>query len=47
MNYVNHGSVKRLARKFLGSKGMRIKGIHMMLAEELGRWGEFSVKNGN
>jgi hypothetical protein len=34
MSYVNHGSTKELAKRFMRSKGTRIEGIYMMLAEE-------------
>jgi hypothetical protein len=34
MSYVNHGSTMRLAGTFMGSKGMRIGGVYMMMAEE-------------
>jgi hypothetical protein len=42
MSYVNHGSTKELARRFLRSEGMRIGGIYMMLAKEYRR-GEIFV----
>jgi len=41
MNYVNHGSTKELARRFLRSEGMRIGGVFMMLAKEYRRGGIF------
>jgi hypothetical protein len=41
MSYVNHGSTKELARRFLRSKGTKIGRIYMMLAEEYRRGGIF------
>jgi hypothetical protein len=38
MSYVNHGYAVRLAGRFLGSKGMRIGGVYMMLAEKKQGW---------
>jgi hypothetical protein len=34
MCYVNHGFARGLVGRFLGSEGMRIGRIYMMLAEE-------------
>jgi hypothetical protein len=34
MSFVNHGSTRRLARGFLGSEGIRLKGIYLMQAEK-------------
>jgi hypothetical protein len=41
MSYVNHRSTKELARRFLRSKGTRIGGVDMMLAEKYIRGGIF------
>jgi len=37
MIYGNHGSVMRLAGRFLGSKGMRMGGVYLMSANEYKR----------
>jgi hypothetical protein len=34
MNYVNHGSARRLARRILGSEKMKMGGIYLMFANE-------------
>jgi len=34
MNCVNHGSTRKLAGRFLGSKRMRMGGGYLMLAKE-------------
>jgi hypothetical protein len=34
MSCVNHGSARRLAGRFVGSEGMRIGRVYMMLVEE-------------
>jgi hypothetical protein len=34
MSFVNHSFAKRLARRFLGSEGMRLGGIYLMPAEK-------------
>jgi hypothetical protein len=37
MSYGNHGSTMRLAKRFMGSKGMRMGGIYLMSIDEY-RW---------
>jgi hypothetical protein len=34
MSYVNHGFARGLARRFLGSEGVKMGGIYIMLVEE-------------
>jgi len=34
MSYGNHGFAMRLIGRFLGSKGMRMGGIYLMLVDE-------------
>jgi len=34
MSFVNHSFTRRLARRFLGSKGMRLRGVYLMQVEE-------------
>jgi hypothetical protein len=34
MNFVNHGSTRRLAGRFLGSEGMKLRGVYLIQAEE-------------
>jgi hypothetical protein len=34
MSFVNHGSTRRLARRFLGSEGMRLRGVYLMPIDE-------------
>jgi hypothetical protein len=34
MNFVNHGSARRLVGRFLGNEGMKLKGVYLMQAEE-------------
>jgi hypothetical protein len=41
MSCVNHGSTRGLVGRFLGSKGTRIGGIYVMLAEENKGGGDF------
>jgi hypothetical protein len=42
---VNHDSARGLAGRFLRSKGMRIRGVYMMLAKDY--MGKFLVKEGS
>jgi len=41
MSYVNHDFAMRLARRFLGSKGIQIRGIYMMWVEDNKKGMEF------
>jgi hypothetical protein len=47
MSYVNHNSAKGLARRFMGSEGMRIGQVYMILAKENRRGGGILVKRGS
>jgi hypothetical protein len=40
MSCVKHGFARGLAGRFLGSEGMRIGRVYMMLAED-NKWGNF------
>jgi hypothetical protein len=46
MGRVNHGYAWGLARRFMGSKGMRMGGIYLMTIEEY-KWGKLFVMEGN
>jgi hypothetical protein len=43
MSFVNHGSERRLAGRFLGSEGMRLGGVYLRQAEEE-LWGFLEMK---